>query len=56
MSAFRPEAKNQAAAVGHSLCGRVKAFFQDKEHRRDFEAWYKKTYGKPYVWKTEGGV
>ena len=56
MSVFRPEAKNQAGAVGLSLHGRVKEFFQDKQHRKDFEVWFKKTYGRPYVWKTEGGA
>ena len=27
-------------------------YMQDKEHRKEFEKWYLKEYGKSYVWKT----
>lgn len=30
----------------------VKAYFQDPEHRKEFEEWYKKTYGTDYVWRS----
>lgn len=51
MSAFRPEASGQAASLGLSLLRRVESYFQDKQHRREFETWFLKKYGKPYVWK-----
>jgi hypothetical protein len=34
-----------------SLVKRVEAYFQDEEHRRRFEEWYKKKYGKDYEWR-----
>jgi len=27
------------------------SYFEDKEHRKEFEEWYLKTYGKQYVWR-----
>jgi hypothetical protein len=27
-------------------------YMQDKEHQKEFEKWYLKEYGEPYVWKT----
>lgn len=51
MSPFRSEASGQAASLGLSLFRRVESYFQDKQHRREFEAWFQKKYGKPYVWK-----
>lgn len=26
-------------------------FFRDEQHRKEFEDWYLKKYGKPYVWE-----
>ena len=26
--------------------------FANPEQRKNFEAWYQKRYGKPYVWRT----
>ena len=34
------------------LARTVQDYMQDPEHRREFEKWYLKEYGKPYVWKT----
>lgn len=33
------------------LAKAVKAYFQDEQHRRDFEKWHKETYGTDYIWK-----
>lgn len=33
------------------LTKKVEAYFQDEEHRRQFEEWYKKKYGKDYEWR-----
>ena len=33
------------------LAKKVEAYFQDEEHRRQFEEWYKKKYGKDYEWR-----
>ena len=30
---------------------KVQAYFQDEEHRKEFEIWYQKKYGKPYQWR-----
>jgi len=38
-------------SLGRILARTVSQYFEDKEHRREFEAWYEKTYGKKYVWK-----
>lgn len=51
MSVIDPAVKAQTASVGLSLFRKAEEYFQDRQHRKDFETWYKKTYGKPYVWK-----
>lgn len=33
------------------LAKAVKAYFQDEQHRKDFEEWHRKTYGTDYIWK-----
>lgn len=33
------------------LAKKVEAYFQDEEHRKQFEEWYKKKYGKDYEWR-----
>lgn len=38
-------------AFASLLAERVRAYFQDGQHRREFEAWYKERYGIDYVWK-----
>lgn len=37
--------------LGHTLSHIVSKYLQDSEHRREFETWYEKTYGKKYIWK-----
>ena len=34
-----------------TLMSRVREYFQDAQHRKDFEKWYEKKYGKQHVWK-----
>lgn len=43
--------KMEESALGSLLAKRVKAYFQDKEHQKEFEEWYLKKYGKRF----EGG-
>lgn len=33
------------------LVKKVQEYFQDTEHRKQFEEWYKKKYGKDYEWR-----
>jgi len=54
-SAFIPEKQAQLRAMGRTLARKVREYFRDPEHRRQFEAWYLERYGKPYVWKTIDG-
>lgn len=49
MSAFVPEVEGQAKAFASLLARSVREFFQDERHRKEFEEWYLKKYGKPYV-------
>lgn len=51
MSAFVPEKQAQAKAASLLLAQRVRDYFKDEEHRRDFEVWYEKRCGKKYQWK-----
>jgi len=34
-----------------TVAGKVREFFKDKQHRKDFELWYERKYGRPYQWK-----
>ena len=45
------EAKGQAKAFASLLARSVREFFQDEQHRKEFEEWYLKKYGKSYVWE-----
>lgn len=44
---------NAMERLSRILAQTVIKYFDDAEHRRDFEIWYEKTYGKKYVWKTK---
>lgn len=50
MNSFAPEVKDQAKAFASLLTRSVREFFQDEQHRKEFEEWYLKKYGKPYEW------
>lgn len=50
MSAFVPEVEGQEKAFASLHASSVYEFFRDKQHRKEFEEWYLKKYGKPYVW------
>ena len=50
-SVFTPEVQGQAKAFALLLAQEVREYFKDPEHRKEFERWYLKKYGKPYVWK-----
>ena len=32
------------------LATKVREYFKVEEHRKDFEEWYRKEYGKEYEW------
>lgn len=36
------------------LAHKVRVYFTDPEHRKEFEKWYEERYGKKYVWKRYG--
>lgn len=52
MSAFVPEVEGQAKAFASLLARSVREFFQDEQHRKEFEEWYLNKCGKPYVWES----
>lgn len=33
---------------------RIRNYYADKEHRKEFESWYLQEYGEPYRWKKKG--
>ena len=33
------------------LLQKVQNYYKDPEHRKQFEEWYRKKYGKEYEWK-----
>jgi len=33
------------------LVRKVREYFKVEEHRKDFEEWYRKEYGKEYEWR-----
>lgn len=41
----------EESALCSLLAERVKAYFQDPEHRKEFGDWYKQKYGKDYEWR-----
>ena len=51
MNSFAPEVKGQAKAFASLLARSVREFFQDEQHRKEFEEWYLKKYDKSYVWE-----
>jgi hypothetical protein len=51
MSGFIPEKQAQASALGMTLAEKVRGFYKNEQHRKEFELWYKQKYGKPYQWK-----
>ena len=51
MSAFVPEVEGQAKAFASLLARSVRKFFREEQHRKEFEDWYMKKHGKPYVWE-----
>ena len=50
-SLFPPEKQAQLKALGATIAEKVRLYFKDPDHRRKFEAWYLRRYGKPYTWK-----
>lgn len=38
-------------AIVPVLVAKVKDYFKDPEHRKAFEDWYRKKYGKEYEWR-----
>lgn len=51
MSVFVPEVQAQAKAASLLLAQIVREYFTDEGHRKEFEDWYLKQYGKPYQWE-----
>ena len=51
MSVFVPEVQAQARAASLLLVQRVREYFTDEGHRKEFEDWYRHRTGKEYRWK-----
>lgn len=51
MSVFVSEVQAQARAASLLLAQRVREYFTDEGHRKEFESWYEQKYGKPYQWE-----
>lgn len=51
MNAFIPEKQTQAKAASLIVAQRVRNYFKDPQHRREFEIWYEHRYGKKYKWE-----
>ena len=45
------ELNNQGKASLYGLLREVRQTLSDPKNRKDFEDWYRKTYGEEYVWK-----
>ena len=50
-SAFVPEKQGQLITLGSALADIVREYYQNPEHRRQFEKWYLEKYGQKYTWK-----
>lgn len=51
MSVFVPEVQAQARAASLLLAQRVREYFTDEGHRKEFEDWYRQRTGKEHTWK-----
>ena len=54
-SAFIPEKQAQLKALDLTVAEKVREYFKDPAHRRQFEVWYMEKHGKPYVWRRIDG-
>lgn len=41
---------NELSALTDLLTSRVKEYFKSSDHRKEFEEWYYRKYGREYVW------
>lgn len=48
---FNIETQKKMRSFCRDLARRVRRYYADEEHRKEFEEWYFKKYGKQYVWK-----
>lgn len=48
---FNKDMSLEMNALCSVLIEEVKAYYQDPEHRKEFERWYKETYGKDHEWR-----
>lgn len=51
MSVFVPEVQAQARAASLLLAQRVREYFTDEGHRKEFEDWYRQRTCKEYTWR-----
>lgn len=56
MSLIVPEALGQQIALCRILNKRVRKYFEDEQHRKEFEVWYLEVYGELYEWKLVADV
>lgn len=50
---FKQNITGEMTVLIHALRERVPTYFQDPEHRKEFEGWYKPKHGTDYKWKGE---
>jgi len=51
-----PEYAAQQKAICKLLIKRLRDFYNDPQNRKEFEEWYLKEYGDPYVCKSVSNV
>lgn len=37
--------------LSRDICRIIADYLRDESHKKEFEEWYLKKYGKPYAWK-----
>ena len=42
---------SQLKSFSRLMYKRIRMYFTDPQHRKEFEAWYFEKYGKKYEWK-----
>lgn len=45
-------AETAIKGLARGLVSTITKYFDNEENRHEFDDWYLKTYGTPYVWKT----
>ena len=52
-SMFQGIPEQDVISFSTTIARKVKSYFSDETHRKDFEKWYEEKHGTPYVWEDE---